>query len=80
VIALENGGTNELDNFDVTCGWCKPKKDAEDHKKAAKSRSVVTKHLVPKSERKKRGGFHKGKLYRSVDGSVRNRDTGEVVR
>lgn len=50
--ALENGGTNDWDNLGITCSWCKPAKDAEDHGKAAKSRSQVTKHFLPKSMRK----------------------------
>lgn len=52
LIALENGGTNDRDNLDITCLWCKPKKDAEDHASAAKSRGVAVKHLLPKSMRK----------------------------
>lgn len=55
MIALENGGSNDWDNLGVTCAWCKPKKDAADHKQAAKTRSVATKHVVPKSERKRQG-------------------------
>lgn len=67
VIALENGGTNDWDNLGITCEWCKPKKDAEDHGKAAKSRHVATKHVVPKSERRSRGGF---RAWRRFDGSI----------
>lgn len=66
VIALTNAGTNDVSNLDITCEWCKPKKDAEDHAKAAKTRSVATKHVVPKSERKK-SGFNG---WRKFDGSI----------
>ncbi len=49
--ALENGGKNEWDNYDITCEFCKPAKDAEDHHQAAKNKHVATKHVVPKSMR-----------------------------
>ena len=51
IIALENGGTNEWDNLGITCTWCKPKKDADDHAQAASNRSKATKHFLPKSMR-----------------------------
>ena len=57
IIALENGGSNDWDNLGVCCPNCKPAKDAADHAKAAKSRHVRTKHVVPNSERDKRHGF-----------------------
>lgn len=50
-LALENGGTNDWDNLDITCAWCKPVKDAEDHGRAAKSRDVAVRHFLPKSMR-----------------------------
>lgn len=53
IIALENGGTNESENLGITCDWCKPRKDAEDHGKAARSRKAVTRHVIPGSQRKK---------------------------
>lgn len=63
VTALENGGTNDWENLGITCTWCKPVKDAIDHGRAAKSRDVATKHILPKSMRKKsslakRNGTH----------------------
>lgn len=54
VIALENGGTNETDNLDVTCDWCEPTKTAEDHGKAGKSRRAYTKHFVPREHTRSR--------------------------
>ena len=55
MLALENSGTNDWENLGITCSWCKPSKDREDHGKAAKTRSVATKHVVPRSERKRPG-------------------------
>jgi 5-methylcytosine-specific restriction enzyme A len=54
VVALENGGTNDWENLGITCSWCKPKKDAEDHGLAASNRSKATKHFVSKSMRQKK--------------------------
>lgn len=52
LIALENGGTNDWSNLGITCSWCKPIKDADDHKNAGHSRRMVTRHIIPKSLRK----------------------------
>lgn len=54
VIALENGGTNDRSNLKICCPNCKPTKDASDHHKAAKSRHVRTKHVLPRSQRTSR--------------------------
>lgn len=54
VIALENGGTNDHENMDVTCDWCEPDKTANDHEKAGHSRRVYTKHHVPKEFQRSR--------------------------
>jgi 5-methylcytosine-specific restriction protein A len=67
LIALENGGTNEWTNLDISCETCVPGKNAEDHAKAAKSRHARTYHVVPSSERDKRRGF---KGWRKFDGTV----------
>lgn len=48
LIALENGGTNEEANMDVTCSWCEPEKTAEDHQAAGHSRRAFTRHVVPR--------------------------------
>lgn len=53
IIALENGGTNDWENLGITCGWCKPQKDARDHAQAGKQRRVATRHVVPESLREK---------------------------
>lgn len=73
VIALENGGSNDWDNLGITCSWCKPKKDAEDHAQAGKQRRAATKHLLPKSLRKSK--FRTGKWKRKVNGQTVERDT-----
>ena len=54
LIALENGGTNDLANLNVTCSWCEPEKTAEDHAKAGRSRRSYTKHVVPGEFRRSR--------------------------
>lgn len=53
VIALECGGSNDWDNLGLTCTWCKPLKDAHDHKQAGKQRRAATRHLVPGPLRQK---------------------------
>lgn len=52
VIALENGGTNDIENMDVTCSWCEPEKTAEDHGKAGHARRAFTRHVVPSEHRR----------------------------
>lgn len=69
--ALQNGGTNEWSNLAVCCAWCFQPKNAEDAKKAAKTRAVATKHVVPKSERRSPRGF---RGWRRFDGSLVFRD------
>ena len=54
VIALENGGTNDLTNMDVTCDWCEPEKTAEDHALAGAARRGFAKHNVPKEFQRSR--------------------------
>lgn len=55
VQALQNNGTNEWGNRALTCKNCFPKKNAEDAAKAAKTRAVATNHIIPVSQRQKRG-------------------------
>lgn len=54
VIALECGGTDDETNLDVTCEWCLPDKNAEDHAIAGHIRRSATKHTVPGAFRKRR--------------------------
>lgn len=53
--ALMNGGSNEIDNRRVVCEWCHKGKTRADHVVAKKARDVSTKHVVPASQRQKRG-------------------------
>lgn len=43
--ALVNGGENRERNLGITCGWCKPVKDAVDVAIKAKVAKVRAKHL-----------------------------------
>ncbi len=52
-LALENGGTNDWSNLTLTCAWCKPKKDAQDHATAGHGRRMAAKNIISKSMRKK---------------------------
>ncbi len=73
--ALENGGSNEASNLKITCLWCKPKKDAVDHKIAAKTRHKATKHVVPGKHRKTGFATNKNSKYKKrMDGTVERRD------
>lgn len=54
LIALENGGDNEVPNLTVTCEWCEPAKTAEDHEQAGHARRAFTKAKVPSRFRKSR--------------------------
>ena len=53
VLALENGGTNDWENRDITCSWCFKPKNAEDDKTAAKTRAVATRCIIPEACRQK---------------------------
>ena len=74
VIALENGGTNENANLDITCAWCRPAKDAKDHGRAAKARAVATRHVVPRKRKEKPRGF---RGWRKFNGDVVWRKNGD---
>jgi len=66
--ALQNGGDNSWGNLHLCCSWCLAPKNAEDAKKAAKTRAVATKHVVPKSERRSQRGF---RGWRRMNGEIR---------
>lgn len=58
LIALVNGGLNRENNLGITCGWCKPVKDAADVAEKSKVASVRKKHLgliAPKRKMQGRG-------------------------
>lgn len=77
MLALENGGTNEWKNLDVTCEWCLPAKNAEDDKVAKKIRAVATNHIVPTSQRQKSGrplpGTKASGIKKKMNGQVEKR-------
>ena len=45
IIALINGGENHERNLGITCGWCKPNKDARDVAEKAKVARIKARHL-----------------------------------
>lgn len=52
--ALECGGTDDDSNLGITCEWCLPEKNAEDHAEAGHIRRSATRHTVPSAFRKSR--------------------------
>jgi len=50
LIALVNGGRHAEDNMCLTCGWCKPAKDAEDAAIKSHGTKVRYRHLGIKSK------------------------------
>src|SRR5690606_38225821 len=60
VIALVNGGANAEHNLSITCGWCKPVKDAADVAIKSKSARVRARHVgahKPKRRLRSRNTF-----------------------
>ena len=57
LVALVNSGQNRESNLGITCGWCKPNKDARDVAEKAKVAKIKAKHLgiKPKSRLQSRG-------------------------
>lgn len=72
--ALSTGGSNKWRNWDVTCSWCRPKKDADDATKAAKIRAVAVSMVIPTDQRQKRGrpmdGTKRSRFKKHMDGRV----------
>lgn len=52
VLALENGGTDADENFQVLCETCHDAKTGGDHALAGHGRRMATKHVVPKRFKK----------------------------
>lgn len=75
--ALECGGDNKWSNWGITCQWCLPAKNAEDAAKAAKGRAVAVAHLIPPSQRQKKGrpipGSKRSPFKKHMDGRVTRR-------
>jgi 5-methylcytosine-specific restriction protein A len=55
VHSLGTGGTNAWSNRDVTCCNCFHPKNAEDAKKLSKQRDIAVAHVIPPSQRQKKG-------------------------
>lgn len=79
-VALENGGTNEITNFQVLCSWCHKPKTAEDHGKAAKTRAIAVRHIIPTTQRRGKGppmpGSRQSAYKKKMDGTVVRRNQG----
>ena len=52
-LSLENGGTNDPSNLVLLCRACHSAKTPGDRAKAAKTRSVATRGIVPERHRQK---------------------------
>jgi hypothetical protein len=50
--ALEKGGNNDEAGIGISCEWCWPAKDAEDHADAGHFRRAYTRHVVPSEFRR----------------------------
>ena len=55
VHSLGTGGGNDWRNRDLTCINCFPLKNAEDAGKQAKVRELAVSHIIPPSQRQKKG-------------------------
>lgn len=78
IVALQNGGTNDWANLDVTgIKCCLKEKNAEDAAKAAKMRAVAVSTYLPTSEKKSKGrpmpGTKRSGLKKRMDGTVERR-------
>lgn len=51
--SLENGGSNEVENYQLLCAICHGAKTPQDRAKAAKVRRKATRYLVPEAHRAK---------------------------
>ncbi|MDE2470558.1 MAG: HNH endonuclease [Bradyrhizobium sp.] len=55
ILALEKGGTDDDDNFQVLCEVCHARKTGSDHADAGHMRRVYTKSVVPNRFKKSMG-------------------------
>jgi 5-methylcytosine-specific restriction protein A len=74
---LWRGGSNDLANRELWCVPCTKPKTAGESAERAKGNRVRDKHIG--AIERKRGGFS-GKFRRKMDGTVVDRETGEVIR
>lgn len=54
IIALENGGSNDVTNFQILCSGCHAIKTRDDHGTAGHLRRAYTRHVVPGEYRRSR--------------------------
>jgi hypothetical protein len=80
ILALENGGTDDDENIGPAHTRCKKAKDAADHKKAAKSRTIKKRHLGISTSRTPMPFGRDDPRKRKMDGSIVDRRTGELWR
>ena len=81
VVPLEDGGADDISNKMPSCTKCAIKKTSAEASQRAKERAIRDRHIgvMPESRNPIQGG-RKTMFKRCMDGSVINRETGEVVR
>jgi 5-methylcytosine-specific restriction endonuclease McrA len=67
--SLENQGSNEPENLQLLCAICHGAKTPLDRAKAAKTRSVATRGIVPEAHRTK-SKLHNPKWRKKMNGEV----------
>lgn len=72
--ALVNGGANAESNLSITCGWCKPVKDAEDVAIKSKSARVRAKHAGIKPKRSSFATNKNGRFKAKIGGGIELRE------
>lgn len=76
---LWRGGSNDLANRELWCVPCTKPKTAGESAERAKGNRVRDKHIGAIDRSNKSGGFSK-RFSRKMDGTVVDRETGEIVR
>lgn len=75
LIALINGGQHREGNFGISCGWCKPVKDAEDVAIKSKGAKVRARHLGIKAPSRLRSrGFPKAEPQHTATRPIRRKE------
>jgi 5-methylcytosine-specific restriction enzyme A len=70
LIALVNGGQNRETNLGITCGWCKPQKDARDVAQKSHNAKVRARHLGVKPDRPSFQTNRNGRFRKKMNGEV----------
>lgn len=70
VIAIANGGRNAEGNLSITCGWCKPIKDAEDVALKAKGAKIRARHVGLKPDRPSFATNRNGRWKKKLNGEL----------